>query len=327
MSITWRPATWVDVEASLLTQAKTRGDSLIGVEAAVNSWRQLLCDPSSTVTVLEASPMIQGHRLVGFGAAVLVSPSFADAELANPQPDINSRVIASIAAGKSVLATRSEVARANAEQGVDMVVLCGVWRDDILSPAAKQEAKTLLATSFTERHAGYRIRRIMCEGVDEAAREFIESSIVYNRVAEFAGTGRALYLMTRESARAVPGSLGNVLFSYREPVLRLRESDQQLLRVALEGATDSELATALEVTLSAVKARWRSTFARIAAVMPELVSDPGSDVGRGSQKRHRVLAYIRSHPEELRPYDWSGPDGTAPGARISRSLSGVSEEK
>lgn len=303
MPITWRPATRIDLEPSLLIQPKSRGDALVDTNVAVDNWRSLLRYPFACATVLEASPAIGGHHLIGFGASVVVSPSFADAEIANPRPDINSRVIASIHSSRPVLATRSEVARANSGEGVDVVVLCGAWRDEILNPAERQDVQALLALSFTERHAGYRIRRIINESADELAREFIERSVVFEVVAEFPEHERVLYSMTRESAKALPGSLGNVLFTFREPVLRLRDSDQQMLLAALRGATDQELARELGVTFAAVKARWRSTFARIAEAMPDLVSGTVEE-HRGSQKRHRVVAYVRSHPEELRPYDW-----------------------
>lgn len=322
MAITWRPATCIDIDPGLRIQLKNRGDALVGSEAAVESWKRLFRDPFSSMSVLESSPTIRGHCLVGFGAAVIVSSSFANAAIVNPRPDINSRVIACIHSGQPVIATRSEVARANAEEGIDIVVLYGVWRDDILNPAERQEAKTLLASSFTEQYAGYRIRKILCETVDDLGREFLERSIVYKAVAEFPELGRVLYVMTRESVKAVPGSLGNVLFNFREPMLRLRDSDQQMLLAALRGVTDSELATELGLTLSAVKARWRSTYTRIAAVMPGLVSDAGDNECRGSQKRHIVLAYIRSHPEELRPYNWKAKiviSQVAANAAIGRS--------
>jgi hypothetical protein len=103
----------------------------------------------------------------------------------------------------------------------------------------------------------------------------------------------------------MPGSVGNILFSVRKPALRLRDSDQQLLLAALRGATDQELASGLGFSLSAVKARWRSAIARVEETMPDLVCDAVSHEGRGAQKRHRVLAYVRSHPEELRPFDWA----------------------
>jgi hypothetical protein len=311
MPITWRPANLSDLEASLEIQPKYLGDALVGRQAALDAWGQLLGQRASTMTVVEANPSIGAHRIIGFGASVFVSPSFADAELAHPRPDVNSRVIARIQRHEPVLASRSEIAWANAENGNDITILCGVWREEILSPAERQEVKILLATSFTELHAGYRLRRILCETVDELGTEFVERSVVYQPVARFRQCERSLYWMTRDSAKAVPGSLGNVLFSYREPVLQLRDSEQEILVAALRGATDRELATELNVTFAALKARWRSTFERIAKVIPDLVGPAGEHDSRGSQKRHRVLAYVRSHPEELRPYDWKRKPGNS----------------
>jgi hypothetical protein len=304
MSITWRPATWNDIEPGLSIQANNRCDALVGAKAGIAAWRHVCRDPFFRSAVLESIPTVGGHRLVGFGASVFVAHAFAEAELANPRPDIGSRIIASIHSGQSVLATRNEVAQANAGGGVEVVVLCGHWRDEILSPEERYTAQTLLASSFTEEHAGYRIRRIFHETACVPARDFLRRSVVYQAIAEFPELGRVIHLMTPESVKAVPASLGNVLFHFREPALRLRDSDQQLLLAALRGATDLELAAELGVTFSAVKARWRSTFARIAEAVQGLVSDAGGHEGRGTQKRHRVLAYVRSHPEELRPYDW-----------------------
>ena len=121
MSITWRPATVMELEEGLRIQPRSRGDALVGEAAAAESWRRLFRDPFSTTAVLESSNSTQGHRLVGFGAAVLLSPWFAAAELARPQPDINGRVVASLHAGKPVLASRQEVARANTSEGVDIL--------------------------------------------------------------------------------------------------------------------------------------------------------------------------------------------------------------
>jgi hypothetical protein len=304
MSIAWRPAAETDLELGLSIQVRNWGDALVAPDAALNAWRHLRRNPFFASVVLEANPAIGGWRLVGFGASVLIARAFADSEIANPRPDINSRVIAAVHSGRPVLATPNEVARANAREGVDVLVLAGNWRDDILSPEERHEVKTLLATTFTESHAGYRIRRILSETSDEPAREFHRRSIVYEVVAEFPGCGRVLFSMTRESVQAVPGSLGNVLFSYRAPVLRLRHSDRQLLGAALQGLKDRELAAELGIGLSAVKGRWRSTFARFEEAMPGFLNDVRDRDSRGGEKRHRVLAYVRNHFEELRPYDW-----------------------
>jgi hypothetical protein len=113
---------------------------------------------------------------------------------------------------------------------------------------------------------------------------------------------RALFVADRESAFAVSGSIANFLFHYREPILSLRKEDQQLLAVALRGLTDEELSKALSLKVAAVKKRWAAVFGRVSAVKPELIPEvAGSYAMRGRQKRHHLLAYLREHPEELRP--------------------------
>jgi hypothetical protein len=264
----------------------------------------MAADPFFASAVLEANPPIGGYTRVGFGASVLVKASFTDAEIANPRPDINSRIVASIHSGRSVLLTGSEVAQANAGDGVDVAVLAGNWRDEIITADERRNIQTLYVFSFAEWLAGYRVRRILYETVDEAARKFVQASVEYRAIAEFPEAGRSLHLMTFETATVMPASAGNLIFKFTEPTLRLRDSDRRLLMLALRGATDSELAAELAITIAAVKARWRSTFARIAEQAPLLVNDAGEDGYRGKQKRHHVLAYIRTHPEEMRPYDW-----------------------
>jgi hypothetical protein len=306
MAITWRPATWSDIEPCLAIQPANLGDALVGKRVAIDVWRQLFRDPFFLSAVLESSPTINGYRHVGFGAGVLVTAAFADAEIAEPRPNINSRLIAGIHAGLPLLATRHDVARANAGEGVSVLVMCGHWRDDILNPDDRQRVQTLFVASFAQRIAGYRIQRILNESADEPAREFARRSVEYQPIGEFRELGRTVWLMTPESAKTMPASVGNILFTYDEPVLRLRESDQQLLAAALGGAIDDDVSWVLGITLAAVKARWRSVFARISETMPGLVQEAVESEGRGMQKRHRVVNYVREHPQELRPYHWEG---------------------
>jgi hypothetical protein len=303
MSMTWRPSTLNDIEPGLSIQVDNRGDGLVGRKAALDAWKYLFHETFCISVVLESSPPIQGHTLVGFGAALLVSSRFMDAEAAHPQPDVASRIIASVHSGHPVSATWNDVARANAGKGVDVVVF-SAWRDEILTPMERQDARILSVSSFVETLAGFRVRRILQETTCEPTRDFVVRSVEFRTIAEFPELERTIHLMTRESATVMPGSVGNIIFKIQKPMLRLRDSDQSLLLAALNGATDAELAAELEITCAAVKARWRSAFARVAKAMPSLVDEADRE-GRGAQKRHRVLAYVRSHPEELRPYDWT----------------------
>jgi hypothetical protein len=60
----------------------------------------------------------------------------------------------------------------------------------------------------------------------------------------------------------------------------------------------------LFVTVPAIKRRWASLVARVAAMRPDLCP-PDADGTSGIQKRQRVLAYVRNHPQELRPFNFS----------------------
>jgi hypothetical protein len=302
--MSWRTITEADLPSCLEVRPANLGDELVGREAAVAAWRILVADPFFITAAFEADPSIQGRRIIAFGASAFVSAAFMDAEIAHPQPCINSRIIASVHAGQSVVLTPDQIANANAGAGLDTVILSGSWCHTILSPSESTEVQTLIPMAYIALNAGYRLRRILWETSSETEERFARLSGVYTAIGAFPQAGRVLNLMTQSSVVGVPGSLGNVLFRYADPLLRLREPDRQLLIAAERGVTDTELATALGLSLSAVKARWRSIFSRIVEVKPDLVDGGNNGAGRGLQKRHRVLAYVREHPENLRPYAW-----------------------
>jgi len=59
----------------------------------------------------------------------------------------------------------------------------------------------------------------------------------------------------------------------------------------------------LNVSEAAVKKRWRDIYDRVHDRVPELFSaeeSPESSSKRGKAKKHRLLSYVREHPEKLR---------------------------
>ena len=309
VSITWRHIRETDLRDCLEIPPGHLSPRIAGRTAAFQTWRRMLRDPFFVAVAFESDPPIKGHRLIAFGASAFVAASFVDAELSEPRPGTNDRLIARVSAGEPVLLTRSEIAQANATAGADVVILSGSWREDIMSPEESLETHIVLPLAFTEIHTGYRLHRILWETTTQHEIDFARQSGVYRPVRTCPEAGCELHLMTREIASAVPASLANAMFRFQEPMLGLRESDQALLAAALNGATDEELCDDLGLAMPAVKARWRSAFARIGAARPDLTADKTERSGRGLQKRHRVLAWIRNHPEELRPYAWNGRPG------------------
>jgi DNA-binding CsgD family transcriptional regulator len=96
------------------------------------------------------------------------------------------------------------------------------------------------------------------------------------------------------------------LFHYDAPQIGFSLSEQKLLLAALRGGTDEELSDELAISLSAVKKAWSSIYDRATDHLPDSILTPTEEErlngDRGKQKKQRLLAYLREHPEELRPY-------------------------
>lgn len=304
-----------DLRDSLAICQKSAGAEIVGAVRTLAAWQRLIAARSFAGAVVEADPPIAGSRIVGMGAAVFVNEAFAEHEIAEPEPGLNARIIASIDAACPVILSDDELRCANSNGGLDLVILCAPWRKGVLDPAAQCEMESMLAAAFFRLFAGWRFRRLIREGIDRDTIAHIEAQRIFvmkdgyerfrRRCPDSAwNEDRALFVCSREDALAVPGSVASILFAYREPVLRLREHDQQLLGAALKGLTDQELARTLRLKLPTVKKRWATVFNHVALARPALLpwhESPSAHHVRGPQKRHHLLEYLRSHPEELRP--------------------------
>jgi hypothetical protein len=111
--------------------------------------------------------------------------------------------------------------------------------------------------------------------------------------------------VTREQAAARTSPM-LALFAYSPPRLHFTPAEQRVLSEALGGAVDETLSARLGIPLSAVKARWTRIQERVVRYAPELVAAVrhGRGYGRGNQRRHLILNYVRDHPSELTPYAW-----------------------
>jgi hypothetical protein len=281
------------------------GDKIVGRNAALRVWNSLLDHPAFHATVIESERAIGGSKIVGCGMGVFVTRVFADGEIENPRPGLNSRIIAAAASGEPILLSRKEIGAANAGVGLDFVNLYGTWREGFLNPEQLAEVHRLLGSGFAENLAGYRFNRVLKEAIGASGIAFARATGTYKLLAEFPESESALAVLTKESALEAPYSLAASIYRYQAPVLRLRPAEQELLAAALTGRTDAELSADLGLSVEATKKRWLSVFERIDRFKPEILgqTEADSDV-RGPQKRHRIAAYIRSHPEELRPYSW-----------------------
>jgi hypothetical protein len=303
--MTWREACEADLVECLAIEPRHLGDEIVGRERALGIWKELLQTRAFHSCVVESASL--PGRILGFGASVFVTADFATREIENPRPGINSRIFASIADGSSVVRGEADLYNTSVEDALDVVTFCASWPEAGLSAQQLGEVQMLLAFGYVELHSGYRLNRLLVECIGDAQCSYVESSGVWRTAKKFAESGHQFAVMTREDAFSVSGSIGASLFQYQEPVLGLRDTEKLLLVEALTRQTDSDLAKRMNLSPATIKKRWQALFERIADVRPELLPAEGNGDGshsRGPQKRHRVLAYVRSHPQELRPYRW-----------------------
>jgi DNA-binding CsgD family transcriptional regulator len=258
-----------------------------------------------------------GHvtRFVGAGIAVFVSEDFLREAKSIPHFWIAPKLAERINLGPSPLLSDSEVRDRNSTTGLNLVV----WHDSSLpEDMTRAEVGTASMNAFDESFRGYRLQEILAQAdcvehlwVMRNAGGLYFDPIGW-RHGDFPKVNSSNFLneprcvgMTRELALTHGASWVGSLFLHPPPQFGFSRGEQKQLRLALVGVTDEELAEALGITIFTVKKNWVSIYDRVAVCRPELVpadSQMGdSGQRRGKQKKQRLLAYLREHPEEFRP--------------------------
>jgi len=313
----WRPLGEADLPACRAIDPAAFENRLLPARESLAAWARLLSSRAFNGVVVETARPFERPRTVGFGASVFVCRAFAERELSSPQPGLNGRLLASLSTDHPAALTEHALRATNASSGLDLVVLASIWDASALSIEQAAHVRVLLGASFVELHAGYRLNRLLVEAKNQFDIDHARSAHVFRMVSSFAeyyeahpdsgwNGDRALFTIDREGALAVTGSIAGIVFSYREPRLRLDRAAQELAAAALSGLTDEQLAIELAVSVSAVKKRWARLFDRVHMAHPDLLpwEEPGERLTRGPQKRSMLLAFLRRHPEELRPCRW-----------------------
>ena len=284
-----------------------------GIEELGEVWKRLLRQQSFMGVVFEEG---RGRTLrkSGIGVRAFVSDSYLAEIKTAPHFWVGPDIVKRITLGRSPLLTDKQVRDANSRSGLNLYAWEGALSADNMG---RPEAIHTLFSEFMNLHRGFRLKEVIAQSTSVDVLEaqlksggyLLDASGQYTKgvSAPLKEIVRAPHFvgLTRELALEQYGSWVSSMFIYEAPRFGLRPSEQRLLLSALEGGTDEQIAEKLEISLSAVKKTWRQIYERIAASDPQLIPSPrteeeGSE--RGKTKKQWLLAYLREHMQEVRPF-------------------------
>jgi len=295
----------------------SRYGPLIGELPAV--WLRLLNGEANFATVFHSE---EGPHapICFFGVPVAVQDDFVREMKTSPLfwvgPELTSRIIRD----ESPVLTSRQLRDANSRGGLNLVI----W-ESLIRPGydAESELQRYVMEMFIQIHRGYLWKEVIAEQAESPERlghTLKTGGYLWDPVA-----GRYTSTLNKDSIEVVSnphilgitreleiqgrdkwaGSWVGALFDYHPPMLGFSDREQRLLACAIQGATDEILAGTLETSLPAIKKIWISIYRRVEDNLPGLMPEPtqsDSPAGvRGREKRRRLMAYMREHPEELRP--------------------------
>ena len=318
MHISYRPALPSDVEYCV-NGMLPRGFACEPEirDALPKLWRQWLLKGSATMAVVETRDLSGYERRVAFGLSMFVSDTFTAALIGSKvPPPVAASVARQALSGNSPVLAPAVVRRKNSAAGSGLNLLCPLigWLPEVDDDAGLLSlVKAKLLEALVVAHAGFNLRRLLQEiySEAEAQRAGTIGATVFTDYASFYSGGDTLpppderpYLCGMERETVQESSTLWPLFLYTEPIIFFSNLEQEVLRLAVMGLTDPQIADALIVSRSTVHKRWHTVLSRAAphaAVwLPESQRVLSASPGRGAEKRHYLLNYLKSHPEELR---------------------------
>lgn len=286
------------------------------IEDLRRAWGRLVGSAGMKAIMFEQLDQDQA-RIVGVGVTVFVRDGFIREIKTPPQfwfgPELARRTLGP----DSPVLTNTEVRDANSGEGLNLLVWEALWAQEF---SQRPDVYHLMANTYVENHRGFLLNEMITSQVEsvERLRWVVDvGGLCWNPAHQrYEGTPPEhveifaahphIVGITRELELLRAGSWVGTLFDYRPPRFGFSHGEQQMLLTALScsGGTDQELADALRLSVPTIKKNWASIYRRVTACDPELVPDSANaDSGtseRGREKRRRLLAYLREHPEELR---------------------------
>ncbi len=270
-------------------------------------FRELLENGAAMGVVLEA--VIDGRTCVAAGTWVFITDDVHEQLRSVPLESLDEWLVDDVLTG--VLA-REQIARANAGAGLHLLMLYFKGDDAELAEEGRLRLVHEMRAHIFPNFLGYNLRSLTARirhlsqvdsAVQSGCRVMRDDAIPAPVRGEFLPYP---VLLHAERNWVHFGSWIAGVFVWQRPLFGFSAAEQRMLVLAMRGHRDEAIASICGVGPSTVKKRWDSILARVAAAAPDLfdageasASVPGR---RGREKRTRLLTFLATHPEELRPY-------------------------
>lgn len=285
-------------------------------------WGRLVRADAALFAVWEDTPLSQkGPRLHGFGLNAFVRQSVASDWHERPRPYQVATLYERWLAGESVMLEGDEIALANASVGLDLAVLHCVFTPRHAGSSTLRDLVPVMADAWAFCHSGYRISRVLHEAYGPDHAEMVMTAGL-RVVTAFDGHAALAGVAPERRPTLLGVELGDQrhhsvqlarmgLADPPPPRFGFTRAQQRLLLHALMGESDRRIAGLLHVADDTVKKTWDAIFRRVADAAPALlqpdatdtrVTDADAQPRRGPEKRRILLAYLRGHMQELRPW-------------------------
>jgi hypothetical protein len=311
MKLSHRPAKFDDFEE--FYHALYRRDPALH-DILVHEWRIFLAQSPDLTMVVEDRARAAGDRMVGIAQTIFVTDAFVDYVKTCLPYHVNVAASWPMPDGSPPLLTVEQICAANSGTGLNALTARWGWRNDPLDLEETREVRSYMDRTYPLFYLGYRYKYLLipawgiwpCERLQYSGFSLLTDYAEYFRAHPPTPPPHDRpYLLHACKSESMEGSYVNRIFDYTPPQFFFKPHEQELLWASLLGYTEHETAERLFIGTEALKKRWESIYDRVRDADPDLIPS-GGDGTRGPEKRRRLLAYLRDHLEEVRPYKAPG---------------------
>jgi DNA-binding CsgD family transcriptional regulator len=315
MHLTYRPGSANDVP--VIFQMFPAGfslepDDLDLLSIQLKAWiSKGLCN----LTIIENLDDFGSIKVIAFGMSFFVTDAYMDWIDKKITPPLLLSTIKIAQNGSMPLLNIDQVAKANSSSGLNLVIPIIGWSKSVEDQNELIELKVTLMEAFFYAHKGYKIRNCVQEIYSESEMIRAQNIGAKLRHENYGANNKEIttelrpYLVGMNRQEAVEGTYLHPIFLFNPPKFYFSHAQREVLKLAILDMSDEEIASQLSLGEATIKKRWRSIFTRASLskhVMWMPLSKTSENVergsGRGNEKRRHIITYVRSHMEELRPY-------------------------